>query len=139
MLFAITRRTLLAAASAFVGTNAIGGGKSFAYSAGAAEFPAGRNLMALLHHHHSAGEVGRAYLAIAPDEADPAILLRLLGADDPNLVALDTEALRRNIRDRQRDDFAEGRTVVVRGWILSRTEVRLCALSALIGPGAFVA
>jgi hypothetical protein len=139
MRFALTRRTLLAVASAFVGTNAISGPKAFAYSAEEAELPAGQNLLALLRHHHSAGEVGRAYLAIAPDEADPAILLRLLGADDPNLSVLDTEALRRIIRDRQRNDFAEGRTIMVRGWILSRTEVRLCALSALIGPGAFLA
>jgi hypothetical protein len=32
-----------------------------------------------------------------------------------------------------RDDFREGRTVHLHGWVLSRTELELCALSLLAG------
>ena len=37
------------------------------------------------------------------------------------------------IEDRVRADFVEGRLVVVRGWILSVTEARQCALFSLLG------
>lgn len=36
------------------------------------------------------------------------------------------------MRDRVRDDFARGRTVVVLGWVLSVTEARQCALYSLL-------
>jgi len=32
-----------------------------------------------------------------------------------------------------RDDFARGRTVQLEGWILSRTEAEICALTLLDG------
>jgi hypothetical protein len=34
--------------------------------------------------------------------------------------------------DQVRDDFADGRTVVVNGWVLSLTEARQCALFSLV-------
>jgi hypothetical protein len=82
----------------------------------------------------SAGVIGKAYLATAPDEADKAMLVALLcpGAPScyPELLALDEPAFRSWIARRHRADFEEGRTVCVDGWILSRTEARLCALAA---------
>src|SRR5688572_6196126 len=74
MPFTLTRRTLLAAASALFGAGAFGGRRALAFSGAPAELPAGQNLLALLRHHYSAGEVGRAYLAIAPEEANPTML-----------------------------------------------------------------
>lgn len=41
-------------------------------------------------------------------------------------------ALNRRLEKQQRTDFALGRTRIVKGWILSETEVRLCVLSELI-------
>lgn len=35
------------------------------------------------------------------------------------------------IGTRIREDFANGRTLLVQGWCLSRTEARVCALAAL--------
>jgi len=37
------------------------------------------------------------------------------------------------MEERVRADFAAGRVVVVRGWILSVTEARECALFSLLG------
>jgi hypothetical protein len=65
--------------------------------------------------------VGREYLGAAPAENDPALLRKLLG----------------NVRSAEgldalvRADFAIGNIVQLRGWVLSRTEARWCALAAL--------
>jgi hypothetical protein len=39
--------------------------------------------------------------------------------------------IRARIRNRTASDFADGRTARVKGWLLGRTEARLCALAAL--------
>jgi hypothetical protein len=78
--------------------------------------------------------LGAAYLVVAPEEADRARLaLHIAGgaARARALARRDTPDLRRWLRGRQRRDFAAGRTVEVAGWVLSRTEARLCALVAL--------
>jgi hypothetical protein len=36
-----------------------------------------------------------------------------------------------SLNDQIRDDFADGRTVIVDGWVLSVTEARQCALNSL--------
>lgn len=67
-----------------------------------------------------AREVGAVYLRANPQDADPERLLASLAGESPATLL-----------KRQRDDFRFGRTVTVRGWVLSRTEARLCALAAL--------
>jgi hypothetical protein len=63
--------------------------------------------------------LGRAYLRRYPEEASQWRLARLIPSDPV-------------LRARQvRDDFATGRVVTLRGWVLSRTECRYCALHAL--------
>ena len=74
--------------------------------------------------------VGESYLQCAPHEADPMVLAALLRIDARNLPK-DKAALRLYVRDRIRQDFAEGRTTDVNGWILSSTEARLCAITAI--------
>ena len=61
----------------------------------------------------SADDLREAILASRPFST------RFLGAPGPPLAQL------------VRDDFANGRTVVVDGWILSATEARQCALFSL--------
>lgn len=82
-----------------------------------------------LGESRSAGLLGREYLATVPWEADREVLRRLLPRLDHREAAGDApgEPLRRWVRD----DFDAGRVVSVRGWLLSRTEARLCALVAL--------
>jgi len=74
--------------------------------------------------------VGESYLQCTPHEADPIVLAGLLKIDARRLPT-DQAALRRFVRDRIREDFAEGRTTDVNGWILSSTEARLCAMTAI--------
>lgn len=91
-------------------------------------------LVGLFKHRGSARAIGRVYLAARPEEADARRLVDLIGRadDDPPLLdaANDTE-LRAWIRQRQARDFATGRIVKLDGWLLSATEVRICALAAL--------
>ena len=83
----------------------------------------------------SAREIGREYLKIAPDEQDPDILVERLVVDQGrewNRLAQQSPAqLFEAVRERHLADFVEERTVLVRGWVLSQTEARLCALQAL--------
>ncbi|WP_046865779.1 hypothetical protein [Microvirga massiliensis] len=90
-------------------------------------------LSELFCHHESACAVGREYLRLLPaSEASAEHLLHHLhGADGGPLTATNPAKLRVLIREAQRNDFAEGRTVMVDGWVLSETEARLCALAAL--------
>jgi hypothetical protein len=46
-----------------------------------------------------------------------------------------TGALAQAIGQRSRDDFRDGRIVIVDGWMLSLTETRLYALATLMRPG----
>jgi hypothetical protein len=91
-------------------------------------------LRALVPHRAGAAIIGASYLERAASEASadalvsaiiPARLRRAAGAaSDARLGALVARAMR--------DDFANGRTVVLRGWIVSITEARLAAL-VLVG------
>lgn len=87
----------------------------------------------LFRHPDSARRIGRAYLAERPAEADADRLRMLIAQDVPGLVhaGIAPAALRRAVAARQHRDFAERRTVLVRGWLLSQTEARLCALATL--------
>lgn len=78
--------------------------------------------------------VGEAYLRhLGRDSTRESIAAAARGALD----AIDGErdqagAIRRLVRA-VRDDFARGRTVQLEGWILSRTEAEICALTLLDG------
>ena len=80
-----------------------------------------------------ARDLGRAYFAIQPEEASVETLIRLLSTDlDVSLFGLDDGELRQASRARARRDFEDGNTLMVQGWVLSRTELRLCGLAALL-------
>jgi hypothetical protein len=75
--------------------------------------------------------VGRAYLDRVPQEANVARLRQLLDlAAEISAVTLPGPEKER-LTLRQSEDFRTGRTVLVQGWVLSRTEARLYALAAL--------
>jgi hypothetical protein len=97
-------------------------------------------LTGLLKHGESARIVGREYLRAVPAEASRALLTsRLLerlpggsrAVDDVSDGRLHEFLLRSSLAD-----FGEDRIVELRGWVLSRTEARLCALAELCNqPG----
>ena len=84
----------------------------------------------------SAKIVGREYLRVEPGEADKETLLNLICSFQPHwrtdLIKADRATLLQMFRRQQAHDFESGAIIKVHGWILSRTEGRLCALSALI-------
>lgn len=87
-------------------------------------------LACLLPDRVHAAVVGAEYLASAPHEAD------LDGLQRRFQFALDSRhGARAAVAERLRRDFAEGDTVRLRGWVLARTEARLCAMAALTERG----
>ncbi|QQP88281.1 hypothetical protein IGS68_19830 [Skermanella sp. TT6] len=119
----MNRRELLATAAA---AGLLYGSPGPAQAAAAAP-PEAQRLLALLRSPAAARRIGRAYLETARDEADPAKLAALIvgggGMSDGDLL--------RHVAERQRADFAAGRTVKLDGWVLSRTEARLYALASV--------
>ena len=90
----------------------------------------------LFRNRGSAITVGQAYLHYFPNERNLAVLLADLDQDSFGPAAAPEPTREARIRtlfkQRRRDDFAEGRTVILNGWVLSLTEARLCAAAALI-------
>ncbi len=74
-------------------------------------------------------EVGREYLRRFPHEDDAVLLIALLDIAKPG----DQRALARRLKRSMSSDFENGKTVQLGGWMLSRTEVRVCALVSLVG------
>ena len=72
-------------------------------------------------------EIGELYLKQVPDENNERKLVSLLpisDTSDNNTI----EILQQQITD----DYISGETIIVDGWILSKTEARQCALYSLI-------
>lgn len=96
--------------------------------------PLADRLSALPAQRGSARIVGHRYLVLVPEEAQATVLAaRIAGSAGrySHLTRASTRTLRAVLARRQRQDFAEGETVSIDGWVLSRTEARLCALVAL--------
>ena len=95
-----------------------------------------QRLAGLFAHIESAQAVGREYLDSVAGEADAAnglaeLVVRGLPGRYHTLQAASDHELRELLALRISEDFKERRTVEVSGWVLARTEARLCALSAL--------
>jgi hypothetical protein len=82
----------------------------------------------------AARAVGEVYLRETSATDDPAELVGRLAGGQENewrrLAVDDPKALRERVRERHRDDCAAGRVKLLRGWVLSDTELSLCALAA---------
>ncbi len=92
-------------------------------------------LLAFYGDRGAAEQVGFEYLKRFPREDDVTRLVRRLAGSRARqskweALSADPAALAAALRARHRADFAEGRIVVLRGWVLSQTEARLCALAA---------
>ncbi len=87
----------------------------------------------LFRHVSSAKAIGAEYLRNKPQSLDAQMLLASLSAscELQSLVRMDDVTLRNWLIQRQQQDFAEGKTVRVNGWVLSQTEVELYTLLAL--------
>lgn len=94
-------------------------------------------LAALLRHEQSARVVGREYLSAFPAEESPGILTARVAEQLPGgaraLAGASDGRLRELLLQATAEDFRDLRIVELRGWVLARTEARLCALAALHG------
>jgi hypothetical protein len=86
------------------------------------------------------GQIGVAYRAQTPLEARQDRLTDLLlanlglpmsGGGKKKTVGIDETRLPNLLDQKIRDDFSGGKIVVIKGWVLSITEARQCALYSL--------
>jgi hypothetical protein len=89
-------------------------------------------LRTLLYDREAASRLGHLYVGQVPAEDDPRILARLVvalpEARQIDAIAPDRSSLHERLDAQVRSDFAAGAIVQLDGWLLSRTEARLCAL-----------
>lgn len=77
--------------------------------------------------------LGMHYREMHPMERDADILsAAILSSDMPPLT--NGRTLRAHLKTTIRSDFAAGRTVLLKGWVLSVAEARQCALFSLVYP-----
>ena len=94
-------------------------------------------LAELLGDSVSVKELGTEYLTRYPDEAHEGALLALLSAELGAFWPFaDSQRLAQRFHEQRRSDFEQGRIVRFGGWMLSRTELRLCALTAITSQAA---
>jgi hypothetical protein len=77
-------------------------------------------------------ELGRRYRQSVEAENDPAVLRKAILATRRWSARLGLPRV--SIADHIRSEFADGHTVIVDGWLLSRTEARQCALYSVVHP-----
>ena len=118
----LDRRQFLSAAAAGAAASLVGVGRLDLDRLSDALDLAHPELLATLGQQ-TVREIGEAYRALVPAESDRIELETALRAD--------LHAARSSNEDPVRADFAAGRVIVVRDWVLSRTEARQCALFSL--------
>lgn len=92
-------------------------------------------LRGLIREPELARMLGRVYRTQWPEEADARTLTRLLWSDlglsdapGEQVAAPSRVQLWAALDSRVRQQFGSGDSVRIRGWVLARTEARLCAL-----------
>lgn len=85
---------------------------------------------------HSARVIGRTYLLQTPEERDGDRLIAGILNDHPSLkrdiTTLSDKELHLKLQDCIKNDFSDDNIIELGGWVLSITEVRICALHTLI-------
>ncbi len=117
----------------FLGITAAGvAGLTWPGSAAAAAVPratlAHPHLLDVLRDEQLVAGLGRQYRALTPAENDAATLEAAILWDAPADAAKSPRAW---LEDRVRQEFSEGRTVLLNGWVLSVTEARQAALFSM--------
>ena len=82
-------------------------------------------------------EIGTLYRKQVPDEDGETHLVSLLLTDGTGKsisASAEKSSLEPWLEQKTRNDFETGRTIVVRGWVLSVTEARQCAVYSLARP-----
>jgi hypothetical protein len=132
----ITRRRFLASVTAIAASALVVETQPWRALVAFAPVSLAERLAGLIAHRDSARAVGRAYLDGVPEESSVSRLVDRIAADLPEgrrTVRDASEAdLRQLLAASIRSDFEQDRIVEVDGWVLSPTEARLYALTALV-------
>ena len=95
------------------------------------------SLLAVFRDASAAVQLGNAVLSAWPHLSNrivlSALVLHDLGMDEKSVARTDISDIANRLSQNIRQDFAERRTVILDGWVLSVTETRLYALAALAG------
>jgi hypothetical protein len=75
-------------------------------------------------------EIGRTFLSLHREEADLGRLATLIRA--PENSSHDSVAFGNGVAGRIEADFEQGRVVMIRGWLLSSLEARICGFLELV-------
>lgn len=84
----------------------------------------------------SARKIGREYLKIAPAEADintlVAHIIDMIDYKNQSFLSSSAAKIQHLLRKKSSSDFHCERVVSIQGWVLSKTEARLCALALFV-------
>lgn len=86
-------------------------------------------MLVRLGDHGHTRRLGRRYRRAFPEENSSTVLTKILRRSAAEEEGLD---LSMQLKVCIQRDFAEGRTVLLDGWVLARTEARQCALFSLL-------
>ena len=84
--------------------------------------------LALFCNEDSLVSMGKQYLELYPQEQDVSLLISLIDCGQYS----QEHTLRRQLQDNIRRDFEFNQTLILDGWVVSRTEARQCALFTLM-------
>ena len=76
--------------------------------------------------------LGEMYLKLKPDESNCNMLARKLLGDKSDTIFSSTVNVQAQIEEKIKQDFVDGATIVLNGWILSVTEARQCAYFSML-------
>ena len=74
-------------------------------------------------------EAGSAYRKLFPAEDSQVVLNKLLLGSN---VSSDKTIIQKQLDDQVEEDFKAGKTATIKGWVLSITEARQCALYSIL-------
>jgi len=93
-------------------------------------------LISAFSNKKSLKHIGREYIKQLPASSSTSELVESILYSSSETVfhdsmLLNKKVLRKFIQDKVKEDFKQGRTISVQGWVLSQTEARLCGLAYL--------
>lgn len=125
------RREFLQITAAGMVALGLPGSALFAAPAPAAGVLAQPGLLAMFGDQQLVRELGILYRRAVPSEDAVEVLSEVIAGRTP-VKEWDAPALRAHLEHQVRSDFGAGRTVLLKGWVLSVTEARQCALYSLL-------
>jgi hypothetical protein len=91
-------------------------------------------LLEIFHGERIVLDLGRTYRALIPGESERDTLARAIMGGTPGAASFEASpaAVTERIHHQVQYEFATGATVTLKGWVLSVTEARQCALCSLL-------